>query len=83
MSNDYVIHGHHLPPTLQTAEASGTTIRRTLDEALDSVEREMLIEALKSSRGNMAKAARLLNISERRMGLRINKYGIDSKRFHT
>jgi len=83
VSNDDVIHGHHLPPTLQTAEASGTTIRETLDEALDSIEREMLIEALKSSRGNMAKAARLLSISERRMGLRINKYSIDSKRFHT
>jgi Nif-specific regulatory protein len=83
MSNDDVIHGHHLPPTLQTAEASGTTLRETLDEVLDSIEREMLIEALKSSRGNMARAARLLGISERRMGLRINKHGIDSKRFHT
>jgi Nif-specific regulatory protein len=83
ISNDDVIHGHHLPPTLQTAEASDTTIRETLDEALESVERELLIEALKSSRGNMAKAARLINISERRMGLRIQKYGIDPKRFHT
>jgi Nif-specific regulatory protein len=83
MSNDDVIHGHHLPPTLQTAEASGTTIRETLDEVLDSIEREMLVEALKSSRGNMAKAARLLNISERRMGLRVSKHGIDAKRFHT
>jgi Nif-specific regulatory protein len=83
ISNDDVIHGHHLPPTLQTAEASDTTIRETLDETLESVERELLIEALKSSRGNMAKAARLINISDRRMGLRIQKYGIDPKRFHT
>jgi Nif-specific regulatory protein len=83
MSNDDVIHGHHLPPTLQTAEASGTTIAGTLDESLESVERELLIEALKSSRGNMAKAARLIGITERRMGLRIQKYGIDPKRFHT
>jgi Nif-specific regulatory protein len=83
MSNDDVIHGHHLPPTLQTAEASGTTISKTLDETLGSVEREMLIEALKSSRGNMAKAARLLGISERRIGLRVHRYGIDPKRFNT
>jgi Nif-specific regulatory protein len=83
MSNDDVIHGHHLPPTLQTAEASGTTISGTLDESLESVERELLNEALKSSRGNMAKAARLLGITERRMGLRVQKYGIDPKRFHT
>ena len=83
MSNDDVIHGHHLPPTLQTAEASGTTISKTLDETIEGVEREMLLEALKSSRGNMAKAARLLGISERRMGLRIRRYGIDPKRFDT
>jgi len=83
MSNDDVIHGHHLPPTLQTAEASGTTLSGTLDEALESVEREMLIEALKSSRGNMAKAARLIGITERRMGLRVHRYGIDPHRFHT
>jgi Nif-specific regulatory protein len=29
-----VIHAHHLPPTLQTAEASGTVTRVTLSEAL-------------------------------------------------
>ena len=28
LSDDDVIHGHHLPPTLQTAEASGTVQRR-------------------------------------------------------
>jgi Nif-specific regulatory protein len=83
MSNDDVIHGHHLPPTLQTAESSGTTISGTLDETLDSVEREMLIEALKSSRGNMAKAARLIGITERRMGLRVRRFAIEPRRFHT
>jgi Nif-specific regulatory protein len=83
MSNDDVIHGHHLSPSLQTAEASGTTISKSLDETLEGVEREMLIEALKSSRGNMAKAARLLGISDRRMGLRVHRYGIDPKRFNT
>jgi Nif-specific regulatory protein len=83
MSSDDVIHGHHLPPTLQTAESSGTTITGTLDESLESVEREILVEALKSSRGNMAKAARLIGITERRMGLRVHRYGIEPRRFHT
>jgi Nif-specific regulatory protein len=81
MSNDDVIHGHHLPPTLQTAEASGTTMKSTLQETLASVEREMILDALKSSRGNMAKAARALGLSERIMGLRIKKYGIRPARF--
>jgi len=83
MSNDDVIHGHHLPPTLQTAEASGTIPKGSLEEKLESIERELILDALKSSRGNMAKAARLLGISERKMGLRVKKYRIDPGRFHT
>jgi len=83
LSTDAVIHGHQLPPTLQTAEASGTGLMRTLPEALAALEREMVLDALKSSRGNMAKAARALGISERVMGLRISQYGLDPKRFRT
>ena len=81
VSEDEVIHGHHLPPTLQSAEASGTVHKGTLQATLDSVERELIVEALKNSRGNKAKAARNLGISERLMGLRVAKYGIDPKRF--
>jgi Nif-specific regulatory protein len=76
-----VIHGHHLPPTLQTAEASGTVHAGGLQETLDNMERELILDALKSARGNMAKAARALGISERLMGLRIKKHDIDAKRF--
>jgi Nif-specific regulatory protein len=81
MSNDDVIHGHHLPPTLQTAEASGTTLQSTLAGTLERVEREMIVEALKSARGNRARAAQLLGLTERVMGLRVEKFGIDAKRF--
>ena len=81
LSTDGVIHGHHLPPTLQTAEASGTVPTGNLDATLDAVEREMIIEALKTSRGNMAKAARALGITERLMGLRVAKHEIDPRRF--
>ncbi|NQU43371.1 sigma 54-interacting transcriptional regulator [bacterium] len=81
LSSDGVIHGHHLPPTLQTAEASGTIHQGSLETTLENVEREVLTDALKSARGNRAKAARALGISERIMGLRVDKYGIDAKRF--
>ncbi|OQB96411.1 MAG: Nitrogen fixation protein VnfA [Verrucomicrobia bacterium ADurb.Bin122] len=81
LSQDGVIHGFHLPPTLQTGEASGTTPRGTLEDAVCAVEREMLAEALKTHRGIMAKAARQLGLTERIMGLRVKKYGIDPERF--
>jgi len=83
ISDDDVIHGHQLPPTLQTAEASGTVRDETLEASLDHFERELILDALKSSRGNMAKAARALGITERVMGLRVRKHRIDPKRFRT
>lgn len=81
LSNDDVIHGHHLPPTLQTAEASGTAFKGRLKSTLENVEREMILDALKSSGGNAAKAARSLGITERIMGLRIEKFRINTGRF--
>jgi len=77
LSTDDVLHGHHLPPTLQTADATGTEMKQTLQAALDTVEQEMIIEALKDSRGNQAKAAEQLGITERIMGLRVKKHGIN------
>ena len=83
LSSDDVIHGHHLPPTLQTAEASGTYHPGTLTGNLGSMEKNLILDALKAARGNKAKAARTLGITERIMGLRVRKYGIDPRRFRT
>jgi Nif-specific regulatory protein len=55
--------------------------RRSLKEALEKVEREMITDALSTSRGNMAAAAAALGITERIMGLRVRKYGIDARSF--
>ena len=81
LSTGGVVQGYHLPPTLQTAEASGTAMQGTLEERLESVEREMIAEALKDCRGNKTKAAEALGITERVMGLRVAKYGIDPKKY--
>jgi len=81
LTHDDVVHGHHLPPTLQTAETSDTVMVGTLKKTLDAVEREAIVEALKNARGNKAKAARTLGISERIMGLRVRKHGINSRRY--
>jgi Nif-specific regulatory protein len=83
VSTDEVLHGHYLPPSLQTAQASGTIYQGTLQDTLDNVERELIIESLKACRGNCAKAAMELNISERIMGLRLKKFDIDYRRFRT
>lgn len=76
-----VIHGHHLPPTLQTAEISGTETRLTLASAVAAFERDLIIDTLKSSGGNIAAAARRLESTERILGYKIKKHGIDTMRF--
>ncbi len=77
-SND-VILGIHLPPTLQTAESTGTQPSGTLQETMDRVERELILDALKSAKGNYSKTAKALGITERIMGLRIKKYNLDKE----
>ncbi len=78
---DQVIHSYHLPPTLQTAESSNTIPSLSLDEAVASYEKEIIQDALKSTRGNRAQAARLLSSTERIIGYKIGKYNIDVTRF--
>ncbi|MEK7855673.1 MAG: sigma 54-interacting transcriptional regulator [Acidobacteriota bacterium] len=76
-----VIHGHHLPPTLQTAEVSGTVTALSLASAVDAFERDIIQDALKSTRGNVAKAAKMLDSTERILGYKIKKFGIVASRF--
>ena len=76
-----VIHGHHLPPSLQTAEASGTVTRVSLKDAVAAYEKDLMQDALKTTRGNRAKAARLLDTTERVFNYKVRLYGIDANRF--
>ncbi len=76
-----VIHGHHLPPTLQTAEGSGTVTRLSLEAAVEAYERDIIQDALKTTRGNRKRAAQLLDTTERILGYKVKKYGIDCDRF--
>ncbi|MEO8648593.1 MAG: sigma 54-interacting transcriptional regulator [Acidobacteriota bacterium] len=76
-----VIHGHHLPPTLQTAEVSGTVTQMTLSSAVQAFERGLIQDTLKSTNGNVSKAAKQLDSTERILGYKIRKYKIDTKRF--
>ena len=76
-----VVHGHHLPPTLQTAEASGTVMSLSLAETVEAYEKDLVLDALKTTRGNRVKAAKLLHSTERIITYKVKKYGIDGQRF--
>ena len=72
-----VIHSYHLPPTLQTGMESDTLPVRSLEEATDNLEREMIIDSLKNTRGNTTKAASLLKTTVRKFNYKAKRYNID------
>jgi Nif-specific regulatory protein len=81
LSTDGVIHGHHLPPTLQTSDASGTIGIGSLEERTNLFERDMIIDALKRCNGNLAAAARDLKTTARIIRYKVAELGIDYKRY--
>jgi len=81
LSNDGVIHGHHLPPTLQTSDFSDTVGTGTLAERIALFERDIIVDALKRTSGNMAAAARELGTTARILRYKVSQLGIDSTRF--
>ena len=82
LSSDGVIHGHHLPPTLQTSDASGTIGVGSLQEKVNLLERDLIIDSLKRSNGSLAAAARDLKSTARIIRYKVKELGIDSTRYH-
>jgi Nif-specific regulatory protein len=76
------IRANHLPPTLQFSESRKTGRHAGLTEAIGNLEQEMIIEALKRNRGNQRLSAKDLGITERMLGYKIRKHGINP-RFYT
>jgi transcriptional regulator with GAF, ATPase, and Fis domain len=54
-----------------------------LKRVLGEIERDLILTALRESHGNKAKAARALGITERLMGIRVKRLGIDWRRLRT
>ncbi|MDY6854220.1 MAG: sigma 54-interacting transcriptional regulator [Thermodesulfobacteriota bacterium] len=82
LCTDHVIHSYYLPPTLQTSEASNTVASGSLHVAVATFEKELIIDALKTTSGHIAAAARLLGTTERIIGIRIKKYRINPKQYN-
>jgi len=76
------IKAHHLPPTLQAKDqAESSKEHATLSDAMEALERELIVDALKDTNSNMAEAARRLGLTERKIGLRVKKYKLDLNRY--
>jgi Nif-specific regulatory protein len=80
LSTDGVIHSYHLPPPLQKEQGASDDKRLTLKEVVERVERELITEELRRTRGNIFRAAANLGISKRIMGLRVEKYKLKGEK---
>lgn len=76
-----VVHSYHLPPTLQTGEESDTLPTSSLEEAIAKLEKEMIIDALKNTRGNISKASEMLQTTVRKFSYKASRYNIDYRQY--
>ncbi|MEQ1856354.1 MAG: helix-turn-helix domain-containing protein, partial [Longimicrobiales bacterium] len=79
LADDDVIHARLLPPSLQMARLDDKR-SGPLHTQIQALEKELIIDALKANKGNRAAAARQLGITERIMGLRVEKYALTDAR---
>lgn len=78
LCNEGAIHSYHLPATLQTGIKS-KTLPLSLENAVAHLEREILMDSLKNTRGNINKAAGLIGITVRKFSYKTEKYQISYK----
>ena len=76
-----VVHSYHLPPTLQTGKESDTVPAISLEDAVASLEKEIIIDALKNTRGNITVAAKILQTTVRKFAYKSQRYGVDYKNY--
>ncbi len=77
-----VIHGHHLPPSLQMNRYSARQENHSdFTTQVRNFEIQLITEALKDTRGNQTQAAAKLGITKRMIQYKIQNYGIDYRRF--
>jgi Nif-specific regulatory protein len=72
----------HLPPSLQVKTRDGERKELgKLSSVIESQERSLIIDALKETRGNQSKAAKILGTTKRIIQYKIQKFKIDPWRF--
>jgi Nif-specific regulatory protein len=81
LASDGVIHGHNLPPTLQMPDIQDSRERGSFQIRMELLERDLISDALKSCRGNIAATAEHLGITARMVRYKLKRLGLDRKQF--
>jgi len=76
-----VIHGHHLPPSLQMNRYAASPEPLDFSSRVATFVTDLFTEALKEVNGNQTKAAERLGVTKRVIQYKIRTYGIPWERF--
>ncbi len=79
LCSEDTVRSFHLPPSLQKSSGSGGV--GTLEERTEQFEREIIIDSMKVSGGNVSRAAKDLGTTKRILGYKMSKLGIDYRLF--
>ncbi|MBN2513734.1 MAG: sigma 54-interacting transcriptional regulator [Sedimentisphaerales bacterium] len=71
-----VIRSDHLPPSLQMVQKTYQLDNLSLLDRVESLEKELIVDALKKTGGCQRDAAQELGVTERILGYKIKKYNI-------
>lgn len=82
LCNEGAIHAYHLPPSLQTGTKS-KTLSLSFETAVGNLEKELIMDSLKNTHGNIKKAAQLIGLTVRKFSYKAEKYNIDYKVYRT
>ncbi len=74
--NESELQTKHLPQRMQGTEVKKRDVGFKVGTSLESVEKEMIIQALKAANNNRKKAAEMLGISRRALYNKFNKHNI-------
>ena len=80
LSDDGVIHGRNLPPSLQTPNISDASEKGLLKAQIQLLERDMIIDSLKRNNGSITLAAKELGITSRMIRYKIKNLNINYNR---
>jgi Nif-specific regulatory protein len=72
------LRSYHLPPSLQKGTATKSL---SFEERVSQFEREIIIDALANTNGNVSQAAKELGTTKRIISYKMNKLGIDYRKF--
>ncbi len=85
-TTDNVIHGYNLPPSLQAKNSEinldfdfDNNERGSFAMLVENYERELIVDALKQTTGNISKAGKILKLTQRILNYKIKNMNINYK----